>query len=55
MYVDDIEKPTVALLSYDVLNFIAGDSKSQAAKDLLLAVPYHKMILIPTQEWVELQ
>ena len=54
IFTDDIEEPSVALLSYNVLNFVTGDSSGQPAKDLLNSIPFHKLILVPNEEWAQL-
>ena len=53
--VDDLENPTVCLMAYDPFVAITGDINSQSIKQLLEAVPFHKIILLPHDDsWYEL-
>ena len=53
--VDDLENPTVCLMTYDPFVAITGDINSQSIKLLLEAVPFHKIILLPHDDsWYEL-
>jgi hypothetical protein len=53
-FVDDLEDPTVALLSHFSANFLAGDSSSSTAREMLSKVPSLQMILLPNSGWVDL-
>ncbi len=54
IYSNDVENPTVALVCYDVLNFVAGDSNKIEAKELLPFIPFHKIIITSDDSWVQL-
>ena len=46
LLVDDVENPTVCLMTYDPFVAITGDITSESIKPLLEAVPFHKNILL---------
>ena len=53
--VDDLENPTICLMTYFAFTAISGDITSQYIEQLLDAIPFHKIILIPPEEsWHQL-
>ena len=55
LLVDDVENPTVCLMTYDPFVAITGDITSESIRPLLEAVPFHKNILLPHDDsWYEL-
>ncbi|MFX0114953.1 MAG: GNAT family N-acetyltransferase [Candidatus Hodarchaeota archaeon] len=54
VFVDNLENPEVALLSYKVLYILAGQSSNKAAKELLSHIPRHRLIIVPNEEWERL-
>jgi len=52
--VDDIKEPHIALLSYKVIEFIAGDVSNENALELIRNIPENKLLIFPNKDWVEL-
>ncbi len=53
--VDDLENPTVCLMTYFAFAAISGDTTSQFIDSLLNAIPFHKVILFPPEDsWYQL-
>ncbi len=52
--VNNIQNPTVALVSHPLVCILMGDSEDRAAKELLLHIPKHRSILVPNKEWSSL-
>jgi hypothetical protein len=53
IFVDSVEDPKIALMSYKVFEIIGGDSSNEMATELLKIVPENRMILFPDDEWYE--
>jgi len=51
IFVDDIENPNVALMSYKVFEIIGGDSKHEMAIEILRNITENRMILFPDEDW----
>ena len=55
LQVDNLVTPTICLMTYQAFTAVSGDINSQSIEQLLDAVPFHKIILIPPNEsWHEL-
>ncbi|MGC9779934.1 MAG: GNAT family N-acetyltransferase [Candidatus Heimdallarchaeota archaeon] len=54
VFVDNIDNPQIALLSFKVLEFIVGDSENEHAEELLKYVVENRMLLFPDDKWLEL-
>ena len=54
IFVDDIDNPTVASLSYRVFEVITGDASSEAALEILKEVSEERLLIFPNKEWEEL-
>ncbi len=54
IFVDDLQHPTIALISHPAVNVLTGDSANTASKDLLSYIPRHRSILVPNEEWASL-
>ncbi len=55
LQVDNLDNPTVCIMTYNPFVAISGDINSQSIESLLEAVPFHKIILIPHDDsWYEL-
>jgi GNAT superfamily N-acetyltransferase len=54
LLVDNIENPTVCLLSYYSFVALSGDINSHTIDLLLDSVPFHKILLIPDDSWYQL-
>ncbi|MHA1945970.1 MAG: GNAT family N-acetyltransferase [Candidatus Hodarchaeales archaeon] len=53
--VDDLENPTVCLMSYFAFAAISGDINSQSIDLLLKSIPFHKVLLFPPDDsWYQL-
>jgi GNAT superfamily N-acetyltransferase len=52
--VDSRETPGIALLSYEGLYMLAGDSQNASAKKLLSCIPRHRIIVAPDEGWENL-
>ena len=53
--VDDLENPTVCLMSYFAFTAISGDINSHSIDLLLKTIPFHKVILFPPDDsWYQL-
>ncbi len=53
IFVDNIEEPNIALMSYKVFEIIGGDSSNEMAIELLKCIPENRLILFPDDEWVD--
>ncbi|NHJ31867.1 MAG: GNAT family N-acetyltransferase [Asgard group archaeon] len=53
IFVDNIEEPNVALMSYKVFEVIGGDSRHEMATELIRIATENRMILFPDDEWYE--
>ena len=53
LLIDNLEDPTVCLLSYFSFVALAGDINSPAIDLLLESVPFHKILLIPDDSWYQ--
>ncbi len=51
IFVDNIENPNVALMSYKVFEIIGGDSSHEMAIEILKNITENRMILFPDDEW----
>lgn len=52
IWVDSIDSPTVAKLRLNVLNFIAGNSDSISAKELLQTIGQMQPLIVP-DDWID--
>ncbi|MGY5877186.1 MAG: GNAT family N-acetyltransferase, partial [Candidatus Thorarchaeota archaeon] len=52
--VDDLQNPTVALVSHPLVCILMGDSETGTAEELLSHIPRHRSILVPNREWSSL-
>lgn len=51
IFVDNVEEPNVALISYKVYEVIGGDSSNEMALDLLKCVTENRLIHFPDCDW----
>jgi RimJ/RimL family protein N-acetyltransferase len=49
--VDSTENPTVGWWSFSVLNAVAGDSSSAAARHVIEQFPYLRLLCVPDKKW----
>ena len=54
MEVDSLETPAVALFSFFPISFIAGNSDSEAARELIQSIPPMNILVVPDESWSKL-
>ena len=52
--VDDTNSPSVVLYSIPMMSFLAGDTTSSAAKNLVKSLPPLTMFIVPNEKWSDL-
>ncbi len=50
-WVDNLENPTVAMITISIFVYFAGDSSNHIAKELLLELPKKRLIIPESEEW----
>ncbi len=53
LHVDDIDEPSVAMLTYKFIIFLAGDPHHDAVSEILDKVPQRFLLFIPDTTWVK--
>lgn len=53
VFVDSMHDPKILLLQYSYFNFLSGNPNNDHLEELLSYIPRHKVIILPSEEWVK--